>query len=125
MDDPSKAPRQESISRSDLHKRLVIAAVVRSLLTMLSSFATFFLVAAISLILDIPQNVAQVIFVVVFISFPLVICWIVSVQICRRMVRCPCCAKSLWSCGNGAFKPRRMRLKDDAFACPHCGVPIV
>ena len=43
---------------------------------------------------------------------------------CRHAVRCPHCGASLWQCGTGNFKPRRMRLRRDAHACRHCGAAI-
>jgi len=43
---------------------------------------------------------------------------------CRRAVRCPNCGGSLWDCGTGNFKPRRMRLRSDAEGCRQCGAVI-
>ena len=43
---------------------------------------------------------------------------------CRPAVRCPHCGGSLWYCGTGNFKPRRMALRADARACRQCGAAI-
>lgn len=113
--------QQESISRSVLYEKLARAAQVRSVLTLLSAFGALCLLAAVP---GVPQD-ATAIAAVLFFGVPLLVCWIVTVQICRRMVTCPYCTTSLWSCGSGNFKPRRMKIRDEVSRCPNCGIPIV
>jgi hypothetical protein len=43
---------------------------------------------------------------------------------CLQAVCCPHCGGSLWYCGSGNFKPRRMHLRADARACRQCGAAI-
>jgi NhaP-type Na+/H+ or K+/H+ antiporter len=112
----------DSINRSDLHRRLARVAQLRSVLTMLSALGTMILLGAI--LPGVPQN-AAVLVVLVYFGVPLLVCWIVTVLICRRLVTCPYCPNSLWSCGSGNFKPRRMKVRDEVSRCPHCGVPIL
>ncbi len=45
--------------------------------------------------------------------------------ICHRAVICPWCGSSLWDCGTGNFKPRRLTLKRNVKACPSCGADII
>ena len=111
----------DSINRSDLHRRLARVAQLRSVLTMLSMVGVMVLLGAIAP--EGPRNGLGV-GLVVFFGVPGIVCWIITVLICRRLVTCPYCANSLWSCGSGNFKPR-MKLRDDVSRCPHCGVPIV
>jgi hypothetical protein len=52
------------------------------------------------------------------------VCWLVTHLICRPMVVCPFCGESLWECGTGNFKPRRMKIRTGVTGCPNCRVPI-
>ena len=61
--------------------------------------------------------------IIVFVVGELV-SWVVTKRMCRAMVTCPDCGQSLWDVGTGNFKARRMRIRDDIQACPHCGSPI-
>ena len=111
---------QHSISRIALHKQLALAAMVRSILTMLSAVGLLFLLAATGVLRDFAH-----LSVILFFGAPMIVCWILTVLICRRMVTCPGCMNSLWSCGNGRFKPRKMKIRTEIARCPHCGIPIV
>lgn len=60
----------------------------------------------------------------VYFALCLGVSWIMTRLICRPMVTCPFCGVSLWECGTGNFKPRRMKIRKGVSACPHCRVPI-
>ncbi len=51
--------------------------------------------------------------------------WTLTQFYCKPAVPCPHCGKSLWGCGTGNFKPRRMKVRRDATECPNCRTPIV
>ena len=109
------------ISRSDLQRSLVRAAVVRSLISLV-----FFTVYLLCLAATLPPTVARSGWMLVWLfGPPSVIVWLITKTLCRTMVVCPACGKSLWRCGTGNFKPRRMRVRDDAKSCPHCEAAIV
>lgn len=116
----SNMPRN-SISRSDLHRRLITFALLRSLLTMLAAVGGICLVPSIP---EMPRGPSELVFLA-GLGVAGIVCWVFTVLICRRVVTCPFCTKSLWSCGTGNFKPRRMEVRDDVSSCPNCGVPIV
>ena len=54
---------------------------------------------------------------------PMFVCWGLTCKFCRKVVVCPFCGGSLWRCGSGNFKPRRMQVT--ANCCPQCRAPIV
>ena len=111
---------EHTISRLSLHKKLAKAAQARSVITLASAIVTLFVMAAIPGM----ANNASVLPVIVFFGVPLLVSWIVTVLLCKRMVVCPACGGSLWACGSGNFKPRRMKVKDGVNCCPHCRTPI-
>ena len=67
------------------------------------------------------ENVA----LVLIFGIPLVVCWLLTKFYCRQAVRCPHCGASLWGCGTGNFKPRRMKVRKDVTECPTCHTPIM
>lgn len=97
------------------------AAQVRSTITLVSYVLTLLVMAAIP---GMAQNANALLIIVVYFGVPLVVSWIVTVHLCKKMVLCPACGDSLWACGTGNFKPRRMKIRDGVSSCPHCGVPI-
>lgn len=110
---------QTSIYRRELQRQLVRVAMVRSLITLPSMFLGFWFMAEfVKLRPNSPLAIVPVF------GIPLVVCWIVTVTYCRRRPKCPACGGGLWALGTGNFKPRRMRVRDDATECPHCGTPI-
>ena len=111
---------EQTISRSTLHKKLVRAAQARSAITLASAIVSLFVMAAIP---GMAQNVTMLP-VVVYFGVLFVVSWIATVVLCKKMVVCPACGGSLWMCGTGNFKPRRMKVKDGVNGCPHCGIPI-
>jgi hypothetical protein len=111
----------ESISRAWLQRRLGVAALIRSWITLPSALGVVYLL---SLFPGIDRDRFVCLIVFLFFSIPMLIGWLVTVCICRRMVKCPYCRHSLWECGTGNFKPRRMKVRDDVQQCPNCGVPF-
>jgi hypothetical protein len=108
-----------SISRPWLRKRLVRAAQARSLITLA---AVPFVIVLSALLWPLgPEDVMGTIFMFAVFLVPMLVCWIVTVKLCRTLVTCPLCQGSLWECGSGDFKPRKMRLRTDIDRCPHCG----
>src|SRR4051794_39123836 len=114
-----------SISRSDLYKRVVRAAQVRSGITLLSAIACLVATAVIHGLAQLPDLGTAIVFLGMFFGLPMVISRIVTERVCKRMVTCPVCGSSLWCCGTGNFKPRRMRIRDGVTQCPYCNIPIV
>jgi len=62
---------------------------------------------------------------IVFFGTGLLVMLVYTRWIFRKSVPCPICGGSLWDCGTGNFKPRRMRVRNDALCCPHCHADIV
>ena len=60
---------------------------------------------------------------VVLFGIPGLFCWWMTHAYCRKAVVCPFCGGSLWDCGSGNFKPRRMRVV--AGCCPRCETEIL
>lgn len=112
----------ESINRRHLESLLVRAAMVRSAITLSAVVAAVIVAALLSTYFKIQLHPSALIFV--FFGIPLVVSWLTTLLICRRMVACARCRGSLWESGSGNFKPRRMRLRDDAHGCPRCGIPF-
>jgi hypothetical protein len=111
-----------AISRANLMRRMVHAATLRFWITLASFAVTLFVIPVFFAAMGIdPKKPASA-----FILFgvPTVVYRICTINICRESVRCPFCGKSLWSCGTGNFKVRRLRIKSDVHACPHCGSPL-
>ena len=111
-----------TISRDELYWSLARAAQLRSVVTLLA-----FLPVSVSLMLLLPKAIVDFPW-----SGPLILSgsllltgYLFTLLGCRRMVRCPHCNASLWSCGTGNFKARRMRVREDALECPGCGAAIV
>lgn len=99
-------------------------AQLRSILTLLSCIVIAIFLAAVATVAPITPN-SRVFYIAAFFGFPLLISWVLTQVLCKPLVRCPCCDASLWQCGTGNFKPRRMRIRSDATACPNCGAKFV
>lgn len=106
------------IDRGELLRKLVRAAQVRSAATMISVLPAFALLAAVGRV-GAPTAIA-----IVF-GIPALVAGIVTELHCRRSVTCPNCGASLWCCGTGSFKPRKMKVRPQTQACPGCDVPIL
>ncbi len=107
---------------------LVKAAQVRSGFTMLTgllaypvSFGCLWLLALIGA----PGFVAFPVFILLVFGLPLAVSWHLTERYCKPAVVCPHCGETLWACGSGNFKPRRMKVRYDAHSCPQCGARIV
>lgn len=109
-----------TIQKLELHEKLVSAAHARSIVTMLSIPASLFIGV---LILGESASEGVTPFVLLF-GVPGLVAWLVTMLHCRQSVRCPHCGSSLWGCGTGNFKPRRMKVRDNARECPGCRTPI-
>jgi len=113
------------ITRGDLLRQHQRAAQVRSMICMVL-FVVILL--AVSLLMsdfmtDDP-NRNWIPILIIFGSF-YVLSWIITRVYCVPKVVFPNCGYSLWKCGTGNFKPRRMKLRKDATACPGCGIRII
>lgn len=116
------------IVREELHQKLARAAQVRSVLTMLSVIPAWpiaFGVVVLLAQLGAPAFVINTLFIGLIFGAPLVVARILTDRYCKTAVPCPFCKGSLWACGSGNFKPRRMKVRYDAKECPHCGTPII
>lgn len=110
-----------TISKRSLHKRLVRAAQARALISMASVIPA---IVILSLIPAAVANAGPWLGLIAFFGVPGVVSWMTTILLCKRMVLCPACRGSLWACGTGNFKARRMRVKDGVDCCPHCKTPI-
>lgn len=110
---------QSFISRDWLCKKLVRTAQVRSVITLSSSLVAMCSWGYLPVALKNGWTAMGAVF-----GVPLLVCWISTIALCRRMVKCPVCGESLWQMGSGSFKPRRMIIKANVDSCPHCGAPI-
>ena len=109
------------IRRSDLLAKLRTAAIVRSVVTLSFGLVTVIVTGAL-----VTASIIQGAWVLVaFFGPPLVLSAILTELVCKPMVKCPHCSASLWKCGTGNFKPRRMRIRDDAKTCPNCHADFV
>ena len=115
------------IRRGELLGKLARAAQVRSVLSLLSAFPAVLVAGLLTAALQNngPNDAVGVLALMAFFGVPFGVSMLLTKYYCRRAVVCPCCQASLWDCGTGNFKPRRMRIRADATACPHCRAPIV
>ena len=117
----SMEPSKSSIRKDDLRKKLVRAAQVRSVVTMLSVVLSLLLAGE---LFGESIRVSPVPLIVIF-GGPALVGWLMTVFYCQRTVLCPRCGQSLWNCGTGNFKPRRMKVREDVVECPSCRSPIL
>ena len=114
---------QRPIPRDELRRRLVQTAQVRSLVLMVSFFASLAIAHALlgksAWEGSVPPAAAFMF------GCPLLAAWLMTRFYCRPAVRCPRCGQSLWDCGTGNFKVRRMRVRENVRECPNCRTPIV
>jgi hypothetical protein len=59
-----------------------------------------------------------------FVAMPATLSAFATVLLCPLVAACPVCGGSLWPCGSGSFKPRRVTVRPEVSACPHCHSPI-
>lgn len=111
---------KKPISRESLHRQLVRTAQVRSAVSMLS----FLLLMPVLGLLPKEWIASGPAVLILFGGF-FAVSWAMTRFYCEPAVSCPHCGKSLWRCGTGNFKPRRMQIRRDVDQCPHCHVPIV
>lgn len=117
------------ISRHNLHRQLVWAAMVRSAVTLVSMVPCIVAVMPIAFLLrEVLPGRDELTGFIAFgclIGANLGVMGLMTRFYCHRAVRCPHCGGSLWSLGTGNFKPRRMRVRVDSRACPQCGARVV
>ena len=124
-DNDVDGPGPRALSRTRLLRGLSRAAQLRAVITLLSFVANFILMAMVLSALQLDaKSIGQAPLILWVFGAPLIVDWICTVKLCRNFGRCPSCGGSLWSCGTGNFKPRRMRIRKDANGCPHCGLPF-
>jgi hypothetical protein len=108
------------IRKSDLRRDLVRAAQVRAGVSILAMIVSLVVAGA-----TLPKAAgSSPLALLVFFGPSALICWLMSVYYCRPKVICPYCLHSLWDCGTGNFKPRRIDVRKDARECPNCNAPI-
>jgi hypothetical protein len=111
---PTSPPQLGAIRQRELLRRLVRAAQIRSVVTMLCMVPG---VVVGGIVMECVGKTAGVLTVF---GIPLVISWLLTEFYCKSAVVCPNCGGSLWSCGTGNFKPRNMKLR--SANCPTCQV---
>ena len=122
MEESDAAMGEKEISRQTLLYRLRRAAMVRSIITMLSMLPILLVLGILLRILGEPQGAGglMVLYFVLCFGGPAIVSGLITHFYCRREVTCPYCGNSLWSCGTGNFKPRKMRIRRDAQECSRC-----
>lgn len=115
MDEP-----KQSIRKSDLRRDLIRVAQARAGVSMLVMLVSLIAAGA---VLPKAAGSSPLVLLVVFGPSAL-ICWLMTVCYCRPKVSCPYCLHSLWDCGTGNFKPRRIDVRNEAQQCPNCSAPI-
>lgn len=114
-----KSPPPEGVIwRVDLLQQLVRAAQIRSIVTMMVSLPAVLLVIGLAAIPPL-ATIATIFGISLTVAFAL------TQLLCRPMVKCPHCGRSLWKLGTGNFKPRRMRIRSGATGCSGCGARLV
>jgi hypothetical protein len=109
------------ISRSHVRKSLAWAATARAGITIATALAALALVG-----LSLPASRQYMwLAIATLVVAPVLVAWIVTQVLCPRMVECPACKGSLWQIGTGNLQPGRMKVKDEATKCPHCGAAII
>jgi hypothetical protein len=117
--------RVPCIISGDLRRQLQRAAQVRSTWVMVLFAPIIFVCFAL-----LPASVTEGstrgwIPILIFFGIWFFLIWLFTRFYCVRKVVCPNCGHSLWRCGTGNFKPRRIKVRKDASACPGCGIRIV
>ncbi len=140
-------PERPTISRTDLQWRLMRVAQVRSVVSMLSAFIGLLGVALIPGATDAGWPLVIAYFGTPFLEpvtrpaaplsslgrvacgmefcDSLLVSQVMTKAWCEKRVLCPHCGSSLWECGTGNFKPRRMNVREGVDTCPGCGAAIV
>ncbi len=111
---------RKTITREQLQRKLKRVAQVRAILTMLSVVPIVMLTGVVF-----GESMGGAWLVAGFFGGPMVVMALLTRFYCRPAVRCPNCGASLWDLGTGNFKPRRMRVRDDAWCCPKCHTGLV
>jgi hypothetical protein len=120
----SSEENRRTIRRDELQRRLARVAQVRAIFTSLCIVPALLIVAALDATGFVPPPAVPIVGLTIFFAVPGLFCLILTYGYCRSAVRCPNCGESLWCCGTGSFKPRRMRVRDEVAACPQCAAPI-
>jgi len=116
------ASANEPINRDELLKQLARAAQFRSAVTVLAAVPLLAITFAIDAFLI---GAFPIAFFILYFGGFFFVSWLLTKYHCQAAVKCPRCGVSLWSCGTGNFKPRRMKLRPGIEACPGCQTPIV
>jgi hypothetical protein len=118
---------EQQINRQDLQWQLAKTAMLKSLAVMGFCVAILFGFALVLPLVEVAigEDWVTVLFLAAFFGLPSVLDLVLRRTFCRNRVRCPFCQASLWTCGTGNFKPRRMKVRADVHACPQCQTPIV
>jgi len=111
---------EKTISKEELLRQLRKAGKVRAIITFLSFFLMWLLAAALF-----GESINTGVFAAFFFGGPLIVMHLLTHFYCKPAVICPYCGSSLWHCGNGCFKTRRMKILDDATGCTECGAVLI
>jgi hypothetical protein len=109
----------QSINRAVLRKALYRASLLRLVIVGASAFVLLFVAA-----LGLPATAPEWQRILLFIGGTHVVLGITTIGMCRRMVKCPFCRKSLWPVCCNDQKPGSIKVRDDVHCCPHCKVSI-
>jgi hypothetical protein len=109
------------ISRSHVRKSLAFASAARIWITLASPFVALGLLAVVF-----PGAIQNMWAVAgAFVLVPLIVLWLVTLVLCRQVVKCPSCEASLWGIGTASWKPSDTKIKDEVTACPYCGAVFI
>jgi hypothetical protein len=103
------------VPRDELLRKLKRAAFVRVLVTLSSAVLVLFVAAGV-----LGDTVDTGWFVAIYFGGCFAVSALVTQFYCKRVVTCHCCGGSLWRCGTGSFKVRRMKIRDGIEECPCC-----
>jgi hypothetical protein len=103
-----------SVSRREIYSQAVHFGQIRTAISMLLS------IPGLSIVGLIGQWAGEWAAVFAFFGQALIVPGVVERLVCVPNVECPHCGGSLWRCTTRNFKVRRLRLKPDIIACPHC-----
>ncbi len=110
------------ISKQGLLRKLVRTAQVRSIVSMLSMLPFAAIAGA---VFDGSSDADGIAVVILLFGGPLAVSALLTHFYCKRAVVCTYCGNSLWQCGTGNFKPRRMKIRNEVKECPHCHAEFI
>ncbi len=107
------------ISDQQLLRKLQRAAQVRSIFSMLAILPSLVIGGLI-----VGDSGNEGLLILIVFGIPMLVSVGITELYCKRIVSCPYCGGTMWNCGTGNFKPRRMKLRKDRDECPKCHAAI-